>query len=378
MNTALEDLQNDLKALEGMKCQAPYKYQWANDASYHNALVFHVDRTNEVSQSEDIKVRVMFTNPTHKEMLPCPFYLEGDCKFNDEKCRFSHGELVSLNSLKEYREPNFSELTEGSKVLAKQEDNLWHRGIITSIDGVMCKIKFEMNSKEEEMHLQNVLPLEDFDSSDSDDSSDEEDFRNVLKAEEDEMVRRVLSAPPSSALGEWEKHTKGFGSKIMAKMGYIHGCGLGSKGDGRVEPVSAVILPAGKSLDHCMMLKENAGGDQDLFKAERKIKKLQRKHEIMLEKAYEREKEKTNVFTFLNKKLGQAQLESKNDCKNMNVQKNLKNETTRKLNVTSLQLTEEMRKTEKEIKSLNQSLARHSSDSQVSAVLKGKIFFFKF
>lgn len=34
----------------------------------------------------------------------------------------------------------------------------------------------------------------------------------------------------------------------MAKMGYIHGSGLGKDGIGRVEPVSAVVLPAGKSL----------------------------------------------------------------------------------------------------------------------------------
>lgn len=34
----------------------------------------------------------------------------------------------------------------------------------------------------------------------------------------------------------------------MRKMGYIVGTGLGKLADGRIEPVTAVVLPAGKSL----------------------------------------------------------------------------------------------------------------------------------
>lgn len=34
----------------------------------------------------------------------------------------------------------------------------------------------------------------------------------------------------------------------MAKMGYVTGTGLGKHGDGRLEPVEAVVLPVGKSL----------------------------------------------------------------------------------------------------------------------------------
>lgn len=34
----------------------------------------------------------------------------------------------------------------------------------------------------------------------------------------------------------------------MAKMGYIIGCGLGKYGEGRLEPVEALVYPPGKSL----------------------------------------------------------------------------------------------------------------------------------
>lgn len=34
----------------------------------------------------------------------------------------------------------------------------------------------------------------------------------------------------------------------MASMGYIAGTGLGKHGEGRIEPVTATVLPPGKSL----------------------------------------------------------------------------------------------------------------------------------
>lgn len=39
----------------------------------------------------------------------------------------------------------------------------------------------------------------------------------------------------------------------MAKMGYITGTGLGKCSDGILEPVSAVILPPGKSLGNHLL-----------------------------------------------------------------------------------------------------------------------------
>ncbi|KAH9296938.1 hypothetical protein KI387_028620 [Taxus chinensis] len=50
----------------------------------------------------------------------------------------------------------------------------------------------------------------------------------------------------SSKMGSFEVHTKGFGSRMMAKMGFVEGTGLGKDGQGIVQPIEAVKRP--KSL----------------------------------------------------------------------------------------------------------------------------------
>lgn len=79
----------------------------------------------------------------------------------------------------------------------------------------------------------------------------------------------------------------------MAKMGYVHGQGLGKEGEGRVAPVEVFVLPEGHiSLDRVMELKG---------------KKILKKKNLELGKISKSEpnanKEETDVFDFLNNKL---------------------------------------------------------------------------
>ncbi|XP_068335164.1 uncharacterized protein [Pyrus communis] len=56
------------------------------------------------------------------------------------------------------------------------------------------------------------------------------------------------SQTQSERVGYFEKHTKGFGSKMMAKMGFVEGMGLGKDSQGIVNPLAAVRLPKSRGL----------------------------------------------------------------------------------------------------------------------------------
>lgn len=65
----------------GTKVRAPYRTAWGT-LEYHNAMVVGA----EPPEGEETQVRVFYIYPTQKSMKPCPFYLEGKCRFL-ESCR---------------------------------------------------------------------------------------------------------------------------------------------------------------------------------------------------------------------------------------------------------------------------------------------------
>lgn len=65
-----------------------------------------------------------------------------------------------------------------------------------------------------------------------------------------------------------------------------------------------VVWECADVTDHCMALRERAGGDSNLFVVEKRLRRLQKKHEKQSAHQCEREKQETNVFDFINSKLG--------------------------------------------------------------------------
>jgi len=120
-----------------------------------------------------------------------------------------------------------------------------------------------------------------------------------------------------------------------------------------------------------MLLKEKAGNDKDLFRADKKMRITQRKHEQAMSRAYEKEKQRTDVFSFLNKRLGQTETEQAQTA--ITSHKILQSTSKKGLSIGSFQIAEEIKKTEKESKKLKESLGRHSVSSPLYSVLKGKL-----
>lgn len=161
---------------------------------------------------------------------------------------------------------------------------------------------------------------------------------------------------------------QGIGSKLMAKMGYVFGTGLGANGGGIITPVAAQILPPGRSLDHCMELREAANGDRDLFSVEKKLQSAQKKQALLNAKAYERECQRVDVFSFLNDSVLTG---AKNDEKSSSKSNgSFQNHSVKSLNVESVRVADDIKRKEREIAEVQKSLKRNNEGTEIYKRLK--------
>ncbi|XP_054719456.1 zinc finger CCCH-type with G patch domain-containing protein-like isoform X2 [Uloborus diversus] len=304
-NAAHYELCKVLSSMEGNKCRAPFVREWGEKA-YHNAIIFSTDLSeNDFDDLSNVKVQVMFCNPVCDEMKPCPFFLDGHCKFDEAQCRFSHGYRVNYSELEEYVLPDFSNVQRDSRCLAKYKDGLWYMAVIENcLSDNKYFVKYTHFKTTGTLEAHDILPIENLSlSDDSSDSSEDEDKRPAEQeyeiAEQKPQEINYVTEVGDSPIGLWESHTKGIGSKLMAKMGYVWGQGLGKNSDGRIEPIEAVVLPKGKSLDKCAEIREFTGAVtvEDKFKAE------QVKQEHRIKKSEKDQDQGSTVFDFLNKNI---------------------------------------------------------------------------
>ncbi|XP_067904332.1 zinc finger CCCH-type with G patch domain-containing protein [Heterodontus francisci] len=357
----------------GTKVRAPYRPAWG-PLQYHNAMVVGV----ESDQPPEPSVRVLWIHPTQRAMKPCPFYLSGTCRFLDS-CRYSHGEVVALSQLREFEELDLSSLEVGSSCLAKCEDEIWYPAKIIDIDNGYFTVKFDsLLQKEIVVEGDGIMPVPRADESSSSSSSEDEGQLGYAKVLDEKSLEIGNWTPAcSSSFAGWEAHTRGIGSKLMIKLGYEFGKGLGKNSDGRVEPVQAVVLPPGKSLDQCaeVLQKKGEGKLSHLHK-----KKHKRKGKGSC--AVKERKPRQTVFDFLNDKLqstGQTSSSSVQTGFPMR-EKNSKecyrgNKSMKKaLNIQLFQITEKIEQTEKDIAKIMEALARNvGRDKAVTSHLEEKL-----
>lgn len=104
---------------------------------------------------------------------------------------------------------------------------------------------------------------------------------------------------------------------------------------------------------------------------EQRLKRLQKKEEERNKRAYEREKEKErrNVFNFLNRTIGDTDPEAPT----VPVSVDVKQSTSKDLNIEQFKVTEDARKLERDITKLNTSLIKHSSGTSVHRSISSQV-----
>ncbi|NWS70970.1 ZGPAT protein, partial [Crotophaga sulcirostris] len=350
-----EEEEEEEEELSGMKVKAPYYSSWGT-LEYHNAMIVGTEELEDGSAG----VRVLYLYPTHKSLKPCPFFLDDKCRFK-ENCRFSHGQVVSVEELQPFQEPNLSALEVGSACLAKHSDGIWYTAKITDIDSGYYTVKFDsLLLKEAVVEGDSIIPpLRSEDGTEStesdEDSADDSGYAKGVP-ENGEWTPAC-----SSSFGGWEAHTRGIGSKLLVQMGYEFGKGLGKNSDGRVEPVQAVVLPRGKSLDQCAeVLQKKKQGKQDPGKS----RQCRAKGNSSGQSAAGSRKPRRNVFDFLNEKLrgkstgekaGGMALPVRNSKEIYHASKS----TKKALSVRLFQTAEKIEQTQRDIIGIQQALERN-------------------
>ncbi|XP_063315555.1 zinc finger CCCH-type with G patch domain-containing protein [Pelobates fuscus] len=349
----------------GMKVKAPYYSTWGT-LEYHNAMIVGSEQMEDGSPG----VRVLYLYPTHKALKPCPYFLDGKCRFN-ESCRFSHGQVVPVDELRTFEDPDLGSLGIDTACLAKHDDGIWYPGRIIDVNDGLYTVKFDsLLLKESVLEADAIIPpLRESDSSTSD---EDEEYEGL----EDSGFAKVLGGteesgetiPCSSAFAGWEAHTRGIGSKLLAQMGYEFGKGLGKNLEGRVEPVLAVVLPKGKSLDQCAQIQQRIkqkkrGKGQNPPKVKRKKRQT--------------DNNRRNVFDFLNEKLvGRVSNSQAGKTTSITERKgkelyNASQDSKRALNVQVAKTAERIQQKQREIGRLTEALARNvGRESVVSSQLE--------
>ncbi|NXX12727.1 ZGPAT protein, partial [Podargus strigoides] len=351
-----EESDREEEELSGMKVKAPYYSSWGT-LEYHNAMIVGTEDLEDGGAG----VRVLYLYPTHKSLKPCPFFLDDKCRFK-ENCRFSHGQVVSVEELQPFQEPDLSALEVGSACLAKHSDGIWYTAKITDIDSGYYTVKFDsLLLKEAVVEGDSVIPplrTEDGGASSAESDEDSVDDSGYAKGVPE---NGEWTPPCSSSFGGWEAHTRGIGSKLLVRMGYEFGKGLGKNSEGRVEPVQAVVLPRGKSLDQCAeVLQKKKQGKLEPGKP----RKCRAKGNSSGQSAVGGRKPPRNVFDFLNEKLrgksageraGGLALPERNSKEIYHASKS----TKKALSVRLFQTMEQIEQTQKDIRGIQQALARN-------------------
>lgn len=374
------ELLKTISSLEGTKCSAPFSQQWG-EKCYHNAIISSVMvDEDELSSLESLQVRVMFCNPICDSMKPCPFFLDGHCKFSDEKCRYSHGNKINISEIRDFKLPDYSHFTRDSICRAKYDDGLWYRAVVENcLDNNKYIVKYLNFGNTEAVDAANILPLDEeklSSESETEDTSSSLNFNSNKNDSPEDHFDQVRPFFPdnSGTLGEWEQHTKGMGSKLMAKMGYVLGQGLGKNGEGRLEPVEAIILPKGKSLDKCIQLRDEGGHSCPVSVETKVIVEKEKEQRRKKQQWSGSMKKRESVFDFINKKISVI----KDDDQNLERKKTPKTQKTRasskELSKQSFTVAEDIKKAKRELYRLNEALKRNEErNGVIHAQVKRKI-----
>lgn len=224
---------------------------------------------------------------------------------------------IHLNALRSFEPPEWKHIALGSAVLAEAGNGLWRAAELESWDeGQQCaSIVFSADGKRIDVFKDDLAVSEYAVVSDASDIEDDDEEEASDDDEDDDMDEELFFGVQTETVtfANWEKHTRGVASKMMANMGFREGMGLGKAGQGITQPVKVQMRPPKQSLGY-----GEEDQDEDTSEKPRKQKKKsrggKRKRDQKWAAAQRAAKSKMevmeetrNVFDFINHQLAAQQ-----------------------------------------------------------------------
>ncbi|OTF69073.1 hypothetical protein BLA29_007354 [Euroglyphus maynei] len=298
-------------------------------------------------------------------MQTCPFYLRDNCRFPNN-CKYSHGFPIASNDLIRPKlsihlsnDEDIDSSTLGQikncLVLKDQEENMWHKAEICSTDLEKEQILVRLKDKSEKwIHFDKLVLLQN--------AEPEHSNEEATTDSRDHSMDVQIPDLTSGEFGDWERFTKGIGSKLMAKMGYKQGNGLGLKSQGIVNPIEQIVYPPGRSLDHCIKLKQEHERKKQDWREILREKNKKLKFEAKLSEGYNRvEKQQgraKSMFEFLNNRLNKSSTSTEPRRPSAKI-RSYKNLDQRSLNVASLKSEQDLQRAQIELDKMQRRQIRH-------------------
>lgn len=232
---------------------------------------------------------------------------------------FESGIDLPLSSLKKYNPTMWTQSLVGSNVwaISDSKTGIWREAELESWDEELRsgRVVFRddgssLNVGNESISLSEYAQMSEEDDSDSYSESEQydlsesdiEDISGGLGFLDSSNLQKGIQTE-TAIFAQWENHTRGIASKMMANMGFREGMGLGARLQGRVDPIAVKVLPPKQSLDHAFESIDNKDNNQEKKRSRGGKRKRDKKFAALAKAAKLQEEPTSDIFSLINTQL---------------------------------------------------------------------------